>query len=230
MGDGDCFYTSDIVGRFREVAKTHNAVFCFPDTQPNPIYSYVKFDDANDIFDIKEKVKISDWANSGCYCFRDGTQLASECAALIEANSKQASQDGIGEFYTSGVIAAMIQKKEPFRALTLDVSDMHVLGTPAQVAKFCEVWPQQPKQVFVFDLEGVLIVGIKGEPIARNIEVCQRLKEQGHTIIIQSTRALGSEKRRGLFWRSSISHATTFAWESLVATFTLVAQVLSTAF
>mmetsp|Transcript_51521 Transcript_51521/g.149656 ORF Transcript_51521/g.149656 Transcript_51521/m.149656 type:complete len:498 (+) Transcript_51521:70-1563(+) len=193
--DGDTFYTADIVSKFREVAAGHNAVFCFHDIQEKPIYSYITMDAEDNITEVKEKVKISDWANSGCYCFRDGTQLASECEALIESNSKQESQDGIGEFYTSGVIAAMIAKKEPFRALKLEVPDIHVLGTPAQVEEFCRTWSEQPRQRFVFDLEGVLIAGIKGEPITRNIELCQRLKKQGHIIIVQSTRAPGMERK-----------------------------------
>jgi len=198
LADGDTFYTSDIVSSFRAVASTHNAVFCFNDTQPKPIYSYITLDGSDNILEVKEKVKISDWANSGCYCFRDGKQLADECSALIEANSKQESQDGIGEFYTSGVIAAMIAKKEPFRALKLDVGDIHVLGTPTQVEQFCATWQTQPSQRFIFDLEGVLIAGIKGEPIKRNIELAQRLKAQGHTIIVQSTRALSMEQKT---WR-----------------------------
>lgn len=195
LADGDTFYTSDIVGAFRGVASTHNAVFCFHDTQPKPIYSYITLDDSDNILEVKEKIKISDWANSGCYCFKDGAQLAKECEVLIEANTKQQSQDGVGEFYTSGVIAAMIAKKEPFRALKLDVGDMHVLGTPTQVEEFCATWQAQPSQRFVFDLEGVLIAGIKGEPIARNIELAQRLKKQGHRIIVQSTRLPGMEKK-----------------------------------
>merc|ERR1719197_2343161 len=96
LADGDTFYTSDIVGAFRKVASSHNAVFCFHDTQPKPIYSYITLDGSDNILEVKEKVKISDWANSGCYCFRDGVQLAIECQALIDANSKQESQDGIG--------------------------------------------------------------------------------------------------------------------------------------
>mmetsp|Transcript_25332 Transcript_25332/g.57624 ORF Transcript_25332/g.57624 Transcript_25332/m.57624 type:complete len:503 (+) Transcript_25332:106-1614(+) len=187
--DGDTFYTVDIVKQFREVASTHNAVFCFNDTQESPIYSYIKLNDDDDtISEVKEKVKISDWANSGCYCFREGTQLASECEALIESNSKQQSQDGVGEFYTSGVIAAMIEKSEPFKALKLEVSDIHVLGTPSQVQEFCENWPTQHRKRFVFDLEGVLVTDGTNDPIQRNIEVCKRLKKQGHIIIVQTLR------------------------------------------
>lgn len=195
LADGDTFYTVDIVTRFRAVAGTHNAVFCFNDTQPKPIYSYIKLDASDDVQEIKEKVKISDWANSGCYCFRNGKHLAQECEALIEANTQQMSQDGIGEFYTSGVIAAMVSKKEPFRALKIEPGDMHVLGTPSQVEEFCKTYPTQPKHRFVFDLEGALVVEQHGEPIARNIDACKRLKAQGHTIIVQSKRAWGTEKR-----------------------------------
>merc|ERR1712232_671108 len=100
----------------------------------------------------------------------------------------------------------MIAKKEPFKALKLEVSDIHVLGTPTQVLDFCKSWPLQPKQRFVFDLEGVLIVGSStskggskgsGQPvaIARNIETCKRLKQQGHVIIVQSTRPYHLEKQ-----------------------------------
>lgn len=199
LADGDTFYTSDIVSAFRGVATTHNAVFCFNDSQPKPIYSYITLDDADNILQVKEKVKISDWANSGCYCFKDGVQLAQECEDLIDANSKQESQDGVGEFYTSGVIAAMIAKKEPFRALKLDVGNIHVLGTPTQVEEFCATWQAQPSQRFIFDLEGVLIAGIKGKPIERNIQLAQRLKKQGHTIIVQSTRANSMEQKTWKF-------------------------------
>jgi len=189
--DGDTFYIADVVGMFRQVASTHNAVVCFHDAQPKPMYSYVTMDSQDNLLEVREKVKISDWANSGCYCFRDGCQLATECAALIEANSRQNSQDGVGEFYTSGVIAAMLSRKEAFKALKIGANDFHVLGTPSQVAEFCSSWPAQPKQRFVFDLEGVLISSFQGGPIERNIQVCRRLKEQGHIIIIHSTRVWG---------------------------------------
>lgn len=104
--DGDTFYTdgADVMSMYREVCKTHGASFVFEDTQPQPLYSYCKLDDsgegkASDITEIREKVKISDWANSGCYCFRDGNELAEHCRLLLQAgeDSKQQSQDGVGE-------------------------------------------------------------------------------------------------------------------------------------
>lgn len=199
LADGDTFYTANIVGMFREVAQTHNACFCFCDTQPNPIYSYITIGESDNITEVREKVKISDWANSGCYCFRDGSQLEAECAALIDAKSTQESQDGVGEYYTSGVISAMLAKQEPFRALKLETSDIHVLGTPAQVKAFCETWHTQPRKRFVFDLEGALRVGTRGEAITRNIEICKRLKRQGHSIVVQSTQPWGMQRQTWKF-------------------------------
>jgi hypothetical protein len=50
-------------------AQGRHGVFCFHDDQPRkPIYSYVTVPDptTNLIADVKEKVKISNLANSGC--------------------------------------------------------------------------------------------------------------------------------------------------------------------
>ncbi|CAE7781378.1 rmlA [Symbiodinium sp. CCMP2592] len=193
--DGDTFYTSDVVGQFRKIAATHNAVFCFHDTQPKPIYSYITMDDADNIKEVKEKVKISDWANTGCYCFRDGAELAKECEALIKRGETQLSQDQKGEFYTSGVIAAMISRGAPFKGIKLYRNDFHVLGTPTQVAEWCSSWPNQPKMRFLFDLHGTLLTAPQEEgdlrscrAIERNVKLLRRLKAQGHHILIWTER------------------------------------------
>jgi hypothetical protein len=97
----------------------------------------------------------------------------------------------------------MLDKKQPFKALKLEVSDIHVLGTPSQVKEFCAAAKTQPRQRFVFDLEGVLVAGVQGEPIARNIETLRRLKKQGHIIIVQSIRSATMEAKT---WKLLESH------------------------
>lgn len=134
--DGDTFYTADIVSQYRAVSSTHNGTFCFNDTQPKPIYSYVTINDADEVQDIKEKVKISDNANTGCYCFTNGCELEKYCKKIIEAGAMQLSQDQKGEFYTSGVIKAMLDDGLPCKMLRLQRTDLHVLGTPSQVRCF----------------------------------------------------------------------------------------------
>ena len=99
--DGDAFYDQDIVSMYREVAsKGANGVFYFEDTQPKPMYSYIVFDPSSRrISQVKEKVKISDYANSGCYCFASGVELEKQCCALLDSGSTQLSQDKVGEYY-----------------------------------------------------------------------------------------------------------------------------------
>ena len=46
--DGDCFYEEDIVSKYRAVSANAGGVFCFNDTQPKPIYSYIVFDPVSD--------------------------------------------------------------------------------------------------------------------------------------------------------------------------------------
>eukprot|EP00928_Gymnodinium_smaydae_P064124 TRINITY_DN4753_c0_g1_i1.p1 TRINITY_DN4753_c0_g1~~TRINITY_DN4753_c0_g1_i1.p1 ORF type:complete len:1179 (+),score=289.03 TRINITY_DN4753_c0_g1_i1:149-3685(+) len=194
--DGDTFYTTDIVNRFRNVSE-RNACFVFRDTQPKPIYSYCMLGDNDVIQEIREKVKISDWANSGCYCFRSGTELAEQCRQLLGKGDTQLSQDGIGEYYTSGVIAAMLAEGAPFVAIHLEREDFHVLGTPDQVTRFCREWPSPPQLRFVFDLDHCLLTGPKiagdyrtCDPIARNINFCRKVFNAGHTVIIQTARRM----------------------------------------
>ena len=61
-----------------------------------------------------------------------------------------------GEFYTSGVIKAMLDDGERFEALTLDKEAMHVLGTPAQLKDFCRKWPKPTAYRVCFDLDNTL--------------------------------------------------------------------------
>ena len=199
--DGDTFYGEDIVSKYRAHCATSHGVFYFVDTQPKPIYSYITFEPSSSLItQVKEKVKISDFANSGCYCFMSGTELEAECQvgtpadhlryrlppatptqshdtvtrlglavalssaichlsrqALLDAGSTQLSQDAIGEYYTSGVIAQMIEAGGPFRAIEIQPSQYHVLGTPSQLQAFCRSWREQPALRICFDLDNTLV-------------------------------------------------------------------------
>ena len=135
--DGDSFYEEDIVSMYRSIALSSNGVFYFFDSQPKPMYSYIVFDEAErHISSVKEKVKISDHANSGCYCFSSGSELAQNCQQLLDAGATQLSQDAVGEYYTSGVIARMIDAGCTFTALEVDRAKFHVLGTPSQLEQW----------------------------------------------------------------------------------------------
>ena len=188
--DGDCFYEDDIVSQYRAVCHKGGGVFCFFDTQPKPIYSYIVFDPTTKrIGQIKEKVKISDHANTGCYCFPDGNELMSQCQQLLDRGNTQLSQDKVGEYYTSGVIGSMIEEGATFTALLIDPARMHVLGTPTQLQEWSVRQPSPPPLRVCFDLDHTLLTApsVPGDysscqPIEENVACLRALHAQGHTV------------------------------------------------
>jgi dTDP-glucose pyrophosphorylase len=203
--DGDCYYEEDIVATYRAIAPTSNGVFYFVDTQPKPIYSYIVFEPSTRrIGQVKEKVKISDHANTGCYCFSKGSELLSQCQALLDAGSTQTgnlASHTVGEYYTSGVIAQMIGEGATFTALQIDPARMHVIGTPAQLVEHCmgaSSAANAQAQRICFDLDHTLFAAprVRGDygscqPIPENVAALKALFAQGHTIIIHTERQMG---------------------------------------
>ena len=91
----------------------------------------------------------------------------------------------VGEYYTSGVIAAMIAEGAPFTAPTVDPSRMHVLGTPSQLLDWSVGRPSAPAARICFDIDGTLLSApsVPGDlstcsPLAENVAACRALFEQ----------------------------------------------------
>jgi capsule biosynthesis phosphatase len=153
-----------------------------------------------EITKIVEKVKISDLANSGCYCFRNGAELGKYIGQIIERGEKQLSQDMKGEFYTSGVIAAMLRDGIKFKAIMVATTDFTVLGVPDSVTKFCRAQieaKQHRRYRICFDLDHTLVTApdVPGDyatcrPIKSRIDYCNALAAQGHTIVISTARRM----------------------------------------
>lgn len=189
--DCDTFYHIDILSIFRE--QTENAVFCFNDNFDKPIYSYVKFNDNNIIYEIKEKNKISNYANSGCYCFKNGIILMNYCEYIINNNIRQNN-----EYYTSCVIQKMLVDNHIFMANIINYNDFICVGTPLQLKIYCSnLENNKEKKRFCFDLDNTLVTypEIKNDyrtvkPILNNIEMLKFLKNMGHTIIIYTARRM----------------------------------------
>ena len=138
--DNDNFYTCDIISQWNG----ENCVFSFEDKTENPIYSYVKMNENNEIIDIKEKDKISSNACTGAYGFNSINHLKKYTSKIIEGNITQKS-----EFYTSGVIKEMISEGVSFKNINILNKHYFSLGTPEQVNQY--------KHPFIFDLDGTLV-------------------------------------------------------------------------
>ena len=189
--DCDTFYTVDILSMYRR--QKNNMVFSFVDKQDKPIFSYVKLGDNNIITKIKEKKKISNYANTGCYCFESGHILKQYCENVILSNIRQN-----GEYYMSCVIDEMLKNEHKFYSTIIDENDFHCVGTPLQLKLYCiNNVSKSSKLRLCFDLDGTLVTHPYIEkdyasvrPITKNIEYLRYMKSLGHYIIIHTARRM----------------------------------------
>ena len=179
--DGDNWYEEDIISKVREF-KNNSCVY-FNSISLEPLFSYLELE-GDKIVDIKEKTKISNNANTGCYVFNDSNQVLNYINS-IEKN---------GDFYISDIIYKMINSGIEFSSYKID--KYHVLGTPQQIIQFSKSFSIEPKR-FVFDLDNTLVTfpKIEGDyssvmPIPKTIKYLRNLKKQGHYIIIYTARRM----------------------------------------
>jgi len=187
--DCDTFYTTDILSKYRQ--QTDNAIFCFIDNKDKAIYSYINLDTNNLVMEIKEKQKISNYANTGCYCFSSGLLLKEYCQKVINNNIRQN-----GEYYMSCVIDLMLKDNKKFIANVINESEFHCVGTPLQLKLYCMNHSSNQLRV-CFDLDGTLVTSPEVEkdystvlPVVKNIEYLKYLKSLGHYIIIYTARRM----------------------------------------
>lgn len=138
--DSDNFYTCNVLKKWGG----RNCVFSFLDERPEAIFSYVEVNEESQILQIKEKVKISDYANCGGYGFDSMRTLHDFCAEVIERNIRDKN-----EFYISTVIRYMMEKKHVFYMGRVANKDYYSLGTPQLVQEF--------ERAFLLDLDGTLV-------------------------------------------------------------------------
>ncbi|MBN23207.1 MAG: hypothetical protein CL678_18115 [Bdellovibrionaceae bacterium] len=198
--DCDNFYLSDIISKWNG----ENCVFSFKDTNKKPIYSYI---DCNDdkIIDIREKEKISNYACTGAYGFDSIKNLEQYTKEIIEKKILQKN-----EFYTSGVIKAMIKQGYYFKKKEIATKDYICLGSPLQLKIFYNNYPKHSaingkdfikSQRFCFDLDNTLVTFptipndyTSVQPITKTINILKYLKNFGHTIIIYTARRMKTHK------------------------------------
>jgi capsule biosynthesis phosphatase len=189
--DCDTFYYIDILDIYRE--QNNNSIFCFNDNQDKPIFSYLEINQDNIVVDIKEKIKISNYANTGCYCFKNGNTLKIYCKKIIDNNIREK-----GEYYVSCVIKEMLNDKHIFNSNIIKSNDFICVGTPLQLKIYCSNNSNNiKKKRFCFDLDKILVTSplidndySTVKPINKNIEYLNFLKNLGHYIIIYTSRGM----------------------------------------
>lgn len=98
-----------------------------------PNMSFVRYGSSNDVIDIAEKRPISSWATVGLYGFGSAASFASYYEQAYERGRIQLSH---GERYVAPIYGLMLAHGERVVAPRLEVSDVTILGTPAQVLTF----------------------------------------------------------------------------------------------
>jgi HAD superfamily hydrolase (TIGR01509 family) len=143
--DGDTFYTYDIINEFKN--NSDNILFYRYNTNTTPLYSYLKLED-NNIIEIKEKIKISDNAVTGAYCFQDINQLYYFSKYIIDNNIKSNN-----EYYMSCVIDTMIKQGHNFKGICIPNDTIYSLGTPNELNTYIT-----NTYGILFDLDGTIII------------------------------------------------------------------------
>jgi len=187
--DCDTFYNDDIVAGYKS-APIKNTIFYFNSTDPNPIYSYINLDGIA-VTDIKEKIKISDNANTGAYGFESSRELKQYCTKVLNLDK---------EVYISCVYEEMLKDNKTIIGAKID--SFNCVGTPLQLKTYCNKYKEIASPLRVcFDLDNTLVTHptIPGDytsvlPIQRNIDYLKLLHRLGHTIIIYTARRFKTHK------------------------------------
>jgi len=197
--DGDNFYTCDIFSHWNG----ENCLFYFNDESDSCAFSFINFGTDNNVIDIVEKNRISNYALCGAYGFKSYFELKKYCNLVIEKNIRQKN-----EFYMSSVIKMMLEDKYMFTGKNVDKNYYICLGTPLDVRIFCNNYPKisafdgtnvLDRQRYCFDLDNTLVTypKILGDyttvkPIQETIDLLKYLKKMGHTIIIYTARRMNT--------------------------------------
>ncbi len=172
--DCDTFYSENIIKHYKQ-SDIKNVIFYFNDTNSNPIFSYIKLED-NKVIEIKEKIKISDNANTGAYGFESGNELKQYCSEILDLDQ---------ELYTSCVYDEMIKDGKTIHGY--EIKNFHCVGTPLQLKVYCNKNKNKANNLRIcFDLDNTLVTHpvISGDytsvlPIQRNIDFLKFLKQLG---------------------------------------------------
>jgi capsule biosynthesis phosphatase len=181
--DGDTFYKKNIISKINE---KYHTIFYHKTKIKEPIFSYIKFS-KNKVYEIAEKKKISNNANTGAYYFNNIEKFNFYAKSALKDNKKK---------FVSEIYKILIKYGEVVLSRKIMEKDFACLGTPGQIIDFSKK-NKVKKKIFCFDLDNTLVSYpiIKNNyktvrPIIKNIKFLNFLYSQGHHIIIYTARRM----------------------------------------
>jgi len=183
--DCDTFYDDNILEKYRK-CENKNSIFYFIDEENDPIFSYIEIDETGKVSSIKEKIKISKFANTGAYGFSSGFFLKEYCKKI---------SNGDKELYVSLIYQKMLE--DSIEINSEKIEKFNCVGTPLQLKIYCETCNSYEKSRICFDLDNTLVTFPKiskdyttVEPIQKNIDYLNFLRDKGNYIIIYTARRM----------------------------------------
>jgi capsule biosynthesis phosphatase len=152
-------------------------------------FSFIEISNGN-VVNIEEKVKISDDYCCGIYGFKSARCFNEYAQQLLELNYKTKN-----EFYFSQLYKLLIANNETI--LPVQICDTRHIGTYDEIVNSVANFEKAKKLRICFDLDNTLVTfptvpydysSVK--PIGHNIRLLQKLKADGHEIIIHTARRM----------------------------------------
>ena len=188
--DNVVFIDNDNVHKYPQFGHFETNFICYGLNYDRTNFSFIKIDNENDmVTDIAEKVKISDNYCCGIYGFKNIESFNFYAKKMIEQNFKTKN-----EFYFSQLYKLMLDSKEIIKSVLIEYTN-HV-GTIDEIKEnFADC--DKKKLRICYDLDNTLVTypTIPNDystvnPIQEQIDILNRLKEDGHEIIIHTARRM----------------------------------------
>lgn len=188
------FLDNDVMYEFPEdfFTQKKNAFLGYTeDNTGSEAYSFMKLNDRGMLVEYKEKIRISNKFCCGAYGFQNLTQFHNVAHTVLQSDTTK-------EIYMSSLYNYMLDHSIPIQGIHFDRS-IHT-GSLPEIEKDIHLLPKHPMRV-CFDLDNTLVTypvipydysSVK--PIPRMIELAQKLKADGHTIIIHTARRMETHK------------------------------------
>ncbi len=114
---------------------------CFPG--PGEGWSFARLDDNGRVLELREKARISPHATVGLYWFRSVSLYAEAYATYYGTGGREEK----GERYVAPLYNQLIAQGGDVRIAQLDLDDVGMLGTPAQVEDFMRSPPPAARRI-----------------------------------------------------------------------------------
>jgi dTDP-glucose pyrophosphorylase len=102
---------------------------------PGDKWSFAKVDGQMRVQETAEKRRISEWATTGLYYFRRGSEFVRHADAMVSAGTRENNEFYVAPLYNRLIAAGADVRANP-------VEDVWVLGTPEDLAHFERAYPR----------------------------------------------------------------------------------------